>query len=116
LSGTACDNGTDREGESDPARTFVAFALMETMMRTLQIEELELVAGGGPPTNPAFQNTQSSKNNGLGNGDQGAPGGSEPNNNAENSNGTGPSAMGVVNFPHTSGFNMDQTNFQPNLN
>lgn len=49
-------------------------------MRTLQIEELELVAGGLI----AAEVSQSTKNNGLGNGDQGAPGGSYANNGAEN--------------------------------
>jgi hypothetical protein len=54
---------------------------METMMRSLKTEELELVAGAATP---AFENSQSTKNNGLGNGNQGAPGGSLPNNGAEN--------------------------------
>ena len=50
-------------------------------MRTLKSEELELVAGAGiAPTS-----TKKEKgNNGLGNGDQSAPGGSGPNNGAEN--------------------------------
>jgi hypothetical protein len=55
---------------------------MEINMRTLQIEELELVAGG--VDTPAAGVSQSTKNNGLGNGDQGAPGGSLPHNGAEN--------------------------------
>jgi hypothetical protein len=87
---------------------------METMMRTLQIEELELVAGGGPPTNPAFQNTQSSKNNGLGNGDQFIPGSSFANQ-AENMAGTGPTP-GTPADIHTSGFTMDAQNASPNIN
>lgn len=49
-------------------------------MRTLMMEELELVAGGLPDGG----GSASTKNNGLGNGDQGAPGGSLPNNGAEN--------------------------------
>ena len=57
-------------------------------MRSLKVEELSLVAGAAPEggTTPAFEKTRSSKNNGLGNGNQGAPGGSYPNNNAENAN------------------------------
>ena len=51
-------------------------------MRSLKIEELELVAGGVDTPAPGV--SQSTKNNGLGNGDQGAPGGSLPNNGAEN--------------------------------
>ncbi len=51
-------------------------------MRSLKTEELELVAGGDH--SQGAENTQSTKNNGLGNGDQGAPGGSGPNNGAEN--------------------------------
>jgi hypothetical protein len=54
------------------------------MMRTLKTEEMELVAGGVPDGVPAGDNSQSTKNNGWGNGDQGAPGGSLPNNGAEN--------------------------------
>ncbi len=50
-------------------------------MRTLMSEELELVAGAGVPAAPA----KNKGNNGLGNGDQSAPGGSGPNNGAENS-------------------------------
>jgi hypothetical protein len=65
-------------------------------MRTLQIEELELVAGGVDST-PAFGASQSTKNNGLGNGDQGAPGGSLPNNGAENNMAGGP--IGGSGFP-----------------
>jgi hypothetical protein len=80
-------------------------------MRALEIEELELVAGGAPPTNPAFENTQSTKNNGLGNGDQGAPGGSGPNNQAENTAGT--NGIGDI---HQSGYAMDATNTNPDLN
>lgn len=49
-------------------------------MRTLQIEEMEMVAGGLI----AAEVSQSTKNNGLGNGDQGAPGGSLAHNGAEN--------------------------------
>ena len=64
-------------------------------MRTLQIEELELVAGG--VDTPASGVSQSTKNNGLGNGDQGAPGGSYPNNGAENNNAGGP--IGGSDFP-----------------
>ena len=55
---------------------------METIMRSLKTEELELVAGGNH--SQGAENSQSTKNNGLGNGDQGAPGGSLPNNGAEN--------------------------------
>lgn len=51
-------------------------------MRTLKTEELELVAGGVP--GEGGEHTQSTKNNGLGNLNQGAPGGSLPNNGAEN--------------------------------
>jgi len=51
-------------------------------MRTLQIEELELVAGG--VDTPAGTVSQYTKNNGLGNYDQGAPGGSLAHNGAEN--------------------------------
>jgi len=69
-------------------------------MRTLQVEELELVAGG--VDTPAYGVSQSTKNNGLGNGDQGAPGGSLPNNGAENNmgntTGTG-NPPGSGNFP-----------------
>lgn len=65
-------------------------------MRNLKIEELELVAGG-VDTTPAFEASQSTKNNGLGNGDQGAPGGSYPNNGAENNNAGGP--IGGSGFP-----------------
>lgn len=54
---------------------------METTMRSLKIEELELVAGGDPGGVP---DPHSTKNNGLGNGDQGAPGGSLAHNGAEN--------------------------------
>ena len=56
-------------------------------MRSLKVEELELVAGGGecPPESTKHGN------NGLGNGDQTAPGNSLYNNKAENnvSNTTG---------------------------
>lgn len=57
-------------------------------MRSLKVEELSLVAGAAPEggTTPAFEQNRSSKNNGLGNGNQGAPGGSYPNNGAENEN------------------------------
>ena len=48
-------------------------------MRTLKVEELDLVAGAGVEPTPAKKG-----NNGLGNGDQTAPGGSGPNNGAEN--------------------------------
>ena len=50
-------------------------------MRTLKTEELELVAGAGVPAAPT---KKQGENNGLGNGDQTAPGGSGPNNGAEN--------------------------------
>ena len=50
-------------------------------MRTLKLEELELVVGAGPPD---VSPSNSKKNNGFGNGDQSAPGGSLPNNGAEN--------------------------------
>ena len=56
-------------------------------MRTLRIEELELVAGADTT------NSKSKCNNGLGNGDQLAPGGSLDNNQAENS-GTGTNGSG----------------------
>ena len=50
-------------------------------MRTLKTEELELVAGAGiEPTSTKKE----SGNNGLGNGDQNAPGGSALHNGAEN--------------------------------
>jgi hypothetical protein len=71
---------------------------METMMRTLKIEELELVAGASAPCTPAFENSQSKQNNGVGNGDQTAPGNSFDNNGAEN-NPTG---------SHPSGFPVNQ--------
>jgi hypothetical protein len=61
---------------------FVALLSWRDMMRTLKTEEMELVAGGDPGN--AADNSQSTKNNGFGNGDQGAPGGSLPNNGAEN--------------------------------
>lgn len=64
-------------------------------MRKLKIEELELVAGG--VDTPAAGVSQSTKNNGLGNADQGAPGGSFPNNGAENNNSGGP--IGGNDFP-----------------
>lgn len=54
-------------------------------MRKLDIEEMVLVAGAEGNLPPADWRSQSKCNNGLGNGDQGAPGGSFPNNNAENS-------------------------------
>jgi hypothetical protein len=50
------------------------------MMRTLKVEELELVAGAAPGGVPPTKKG----NNGFGNGDQDAPGGSLPNNGAEN--------------------------------
>lgn len=52
-------------------------------MRNLKVEEIELV-GGGTMETPAFENSQSTKNNGLGNGDEGAPGQSFTHNGAEN--------------------------------
>jgi hypothetical protein len=67
-------------------------------MRTLKTEEMELVAGGLGDTEG---HSQSTKNNGLGNYDQGAPGGSGPNNGAENNAanpGTG-NPPGSGNFP-----------------
>jgi hypothetical protein len=70
---------------------------METMMRTLKTEELELVAGAISVT-PAFENSASTKNNGLGDGDQGCPSeASCTTNQAENTTGGG---------THTSGFPM----------
>lgn len=64
-------------------------------MRTLKAEELELVAGADRCT-PAFENSQSKQNNGLGNGDQTAPGNSLENNGAENnSSGSHPSGFPV---------------------
>lgn len=68
-------------------------------MRTLKTEELELVAGG---ETPAFEHSQSKQNNGLGNGDQTAPGNSLAHNGAENNvdNGTGTgNPPGSGNFP-----------------
>ena len=69
-------------------------------MRTLQIEELELVAGGVDTPAPGV--SQSTKNNGLGNGDQGSPGHSDGHNAAENNldntTGTG-NPPGSGNFP-----------------
>ena len=65
-------------------------------MRTLQIEELELVAGGAP--GEGGEHSQSTKNNGLGNLNQGSPGGSGPNNGAENNAGN---ATGTGNPPGT---------------
>lgn len=63
-------------------------------MRSLKTEELELVAGA--QCTPAFENSQSKQNNGLGNGDQTAPGNSLENNGAENnSTGTHPSGFPV---------------------
>ena len=50
-------------------------------MRTLKTEEMELISGGLGDTEG---HSQSTKNNGLGNYNQGAPGGSLPNNGAEN--------------------------------
>jgi hypothetical protein len=69
------------------------------MMRALKTEEMELVAGGVP--GEGAEHTQSTKNNGLGNGDQGAPGGSLPNNKAENNTGgnTTGNPPGSGNFP-----------------
>ena len=65
-------------------------------MRSLKIEELELVAGGAPDIPlPAVENSQSNYNNGNGNGDQEAPGNSFTNNQAENT---------VGGTTHTSGF------------
>ena len=53
-------------------------------MRSLRTEELELVAGAG--IDPHGSKNEKG-NNGLGNGDQTAPGGSGPNNKAENNGG-----------------------------
>ena len=68
-------------------------------MRTLKTEEMELVAGGDP--GEGALHTHSSKNNGLGNGNQSAPGGSLPNNGAENNvNGSSTgNPPGSGNFP-----------------
>lgn len=64
-------------------------------MRSLKVEELTLVAGGEP--NPV---STKKGNNGLGNGDQPAPGGSGPNNGAENNaGGTSGNPPGSGNFP-----------------
>ena len=52
-------------------------------MRSLKLEELCLVAGAGA----APDSSKRGGNNGLGNGDQTAPGGSGPNNGAENNAG-----------------------------
>jgi hypothetical protein len=64
------------------ARATLSRSYMETMMRSLKTEELELVAGGDP--GEAIDHARSLKNNGLGNGDQFAPGSSLPHNGAEN--------------------------------
>lgn len=55
-------------------------------MRTLRSEELTLVAGAGVETccSKDCPEERVKGNNGLGNGDQTAPGGSGPNNKAEN--------------------------------
>jgi hypothetical protein len=66
---------------------FVAVISWRPMMRTLKTEEMELVAGGVPEGVPAGDNSQSTKNNGWGNGDQGPPGQSGPHNQAENEGG-----------------------------
>jgi hypothetical protein len=50
-------------------------------MRTLKTEELAMVAGAGAPAAPVKKERG---NNGLGNGDQAAPGNSLENNGAEN--------------------------------
>jgi hypothetical protein len=55
---------------------------METMMRTLKTEELELVAGAGDVCPEPTKRVAG--NNGLGNGDQAAPGSSLTHNGAEN--------------------------------
>jgi hypothetical protein len=66
-------------------------------MRKLNVEEMSLVAGGTcSKETPASKNSASKCNNGLGNGDQGAPGNSYSNNQAEN-DANGPN-------PHQSGF------------
>jgi hypothetical protein len=69
---------------------------MEMMMRTLKTEEMELVAGAAQPDESTFH-----KNNGLGNYNQGAPGGSGPHNGAENNAGGNSSGNppGSGNFP-----------------
>lgn len=57
-------------------------------MRSLKIEELELVAGGDAGGVPNAASTKHENgNNGLGNGDQTAPGNSLENNKAENNTG-----------------------------
>ena len=58
-------------------------------MRSLKTEELELVAGAGidPCCSKDCEPEPAKGNNGLGNGDQTAPGGSGPNNKAENNSG-----------------------------
>lgn len=55
-------------------------------MRSLKIEELELVAGGDAGGVPNGESTKQ-QNNGLGNGDQTAPGASLAHNKAENNMG-----------------------------
>ena len=67
--------------------------LMETNMRSLTTQELIDVTGG----------CASECNNGLGNGDQGAPGGSYPNNQAENNTVTGVSPSGKDVVPDNCG-------------
>ena len=95
---TACDTVPPdlRAGRSRTRRYPLSLLLkMETMMRTLILEELELVAGGLPGGVPA-----SKQNNGLGNGDQTAPGASLEVNGAENNTGeTSGNPPGSGNFP-----------------
>jgi hypothetical protein len=73
-------------------------------MRTLRIEELELVAGAGedPCCSKDCEPERVKGNNGLGNGDQAAPGGSlihnAAENNINNASGTG-NPPGSDNWP-----------------
>jgi hypothetical protein len=77
---------------------FCRVSFMETMMRTLKTEEMELVAGGDAGGIP--HDTSKQQNNGLGNGDQTAPGNSLNRNQAENNVGeTSGNPPGSGNFP-----------------
>ena len=71
-------------------------------MRTLKIEELALVAGAGTEPGSTKDEEKNKGNNGLGNGDQTAPGNSLTHNAAENNvsnmTGTG-NPPGSGNFP-----------------
>ena len=79
-------------GEAVAAGAITCRVLMEKTMRALRMEELELVAGADTT------NSASKCNNGLGNGNQLAPGNSLNNNQAENG----------TTDPHASGKAVDQ--------